>query len=219
MTSRRDLPALDVMTSNVLDVLGRATAEDMAAGLEWYPTALETAEDLAGTFGLALDVAAGVLAVLSAGTEWSENVRAAYAACETWAVTGDVSAVRDLAATIASPAAGNNARRAALILSTGDAADARRSARTQKVHHFFRSITGDVDAPCIDRHATRAALGDVLGAEDRPSTDAAYHAIADAYRKAAAEAGMTPRDVQAVTWVVTVRERAEWRTAHAGDVL
>lgn len=54
-----------------------ATADDITAGRDWYPLARRVARDMSRHHGVSLDVAAGVIAVLSPRCAWSENLAAA----------------------------------------------------------------------------------------------------------------------------------------------
>lgn len=56
-----------------------ATADDITAGRDWYPLARRVARDMSRHHGVSLDVAAGVIAVLSPRCAWSENLAAADA--------------------------------------------------------------------------------------------------------------------------------------------
>jgi hypothetical protein len=67
-----------------------------------------------------------------------------------------------------------------------------------KVTNFARAILGDTDAVVLDRWALRAA-----GHGRITCTEKQYARIADEYRTAARSVGETPRDFQAIVWVVS----------------
>jgi hypothetical protein len=62
---------------NILTWRTLATPEDIDAGRNWYPFARRCAADMATKYGVPLDTAAGIIAVLSPQTEWLANLRAA----------------------------------------------------------------------------------------------------------------------------------------------
>jgi hypothetical protein len=170
--------------SNIVEMYGLATPEQITAGLDWYPAAHRIAEEFGDTRR-----GAGIIAALSANKGWSDNVRLARLAfagefrghfadaldkCRAIHAGQDPSAVLPLA------------------LKTGQ---------------FFLCIAdpADPEAVVVDRHAHDVAAGMKYGNADR-GLDAAgrYGSIADAYRIAAKSLGMAPSELQAITWTVVV---------------
>lgn len=182
---------------NITKIFRRTTAEDRIAGLSWYATAREVAEQLDPTDPVR---AAAVIAVLSPRTSWPQNVRLAQ----------DAYAGRKVGAL------GANVRKAQALLAGADPEDIVTGA---KVRAFWRTIVDPTDprAVVVDRHAFDVAC-------DRVTDDATrgrylgrvgkYDELADMYRRAARiisrETGQqwTPAAVQAATWVYWRRERA-----------
>src|SRR5690606_6619528 len=79
-----------------------------------------------------------------------------------------------------------------------------------KVRSFYLNILGDTDAVTVDRHAPELYLGKRVADRARPSVGKRlYREASDASRTAAAQAPRqpTPRDLQAITWLV-------WRRIH-----
>jgi hypothetical protein len=71
-----------------------------------------------------------------------------------------------------------------------------------KVRAFYANIMGDTDAVTVDVWAARVATGLTGKAAERAiGTAKRYADVADAYRHAARILGVTPREVQAATWV------------------
>jgi hypothetical protein len=70
-----------------------------------------------------------------------------------------------------------------------------------KVTAFYRAIIGDTDSVVLDRWALRAA-----GHPRDTCTPLQYRRYAGTFREAAAECGETPREFQAIIWIV-LRER------------
>lgn len=71
-----------------------------------------------------------------------------------------------------------------------------------KVRHFARAILGDTSAVVLDRWALRA-----VGHHADSCTPNQYARYAAVYTEAAEAVGETPRDFQAIVWIV-LRERA-----------
>jgi hypothetical protein len=201
-------------TRNVLRIYRAATADELAAGREWYARAQRLAAELDED----VDRAAGVIAVLSPQTSWPLNVRLARRAYE----------LRDAGASVEEIVAGlrgcthANGRKAAMILWGADP-DAVVSG--PKVRAFWHTIArpGDARSVVVDRHAYDVAVGRVTDDTTRGRAlgrVGGYAAVADTYLRAAKilrrqGQDVTAADVQAVTWTVW---RAHHIRANHGDV-
>lgn len=170
---------------NVIAVFESATAEQLTAGRNWYPTAHQLADMIADGD---TPVGAGLLAALSPQTSWEYNIELASDAYDTGRPARHV---------------GDALSKATRILAGIPPEDVLPMDR--KTGHFYRCILnpGDADAVCVDRHAHDIAVGSRYGAQNR-GLDALgrYNLIADCYREAARRLGELPQVVQAVTWVV-----------------
>lgn len=192
-----NLPDHDTMVLNVLAFYAEATTSERRDGFTWYPRAAQHADQISRAYGMPFEHAAAVIAALSPQMEWSANVRWAREAAAAW-VMGNPVPRRGL---------GNSVKRAERALA-GDLTDIMREAGTLKVRNFYGSIVGERGAVCVDRHALRVLMGDAQATP--PSlTDARYRAAAAAYRDAARDLGKGARHIQAVTWIVCKRLRAE----------
>jgi hypothetical protein len=163
-----------------------ATAADLAAGLGWYAEALSVAQAIDPAHP---ERAAGVIAALSPQCQWGTNVA--------WART--VIAAADSGA--GTPRVHTTAMRAqAMRIAKGEPALS--VLNGPKVRAFYANIIGDTDAVTVDVWATRVATG-LTGkdAERAISTPSRYASVANDYRRAAEILGVTPREVQAATWV------------------
>lgn len=196
-------------TDLILSVLDEASPAEQDLGERWYPEAHALAVTLA--FSLPTDHphygdiyrAAAVLARYSVQTSWPQNVRLArmaYAAAEVPATA--------LAGIMATPTLGATRRAVARLLVAGDAVS--EVITSQKVSDFLACIADpwNESAAVIDRHALAIALGRTLTRDEQGMSKSTYRACADAYRFAAAEVGLLPLTVQAVTWIV-------WRNRYA----
>jgi hypothetical protein len=168
--------------------LGRlyADAPDSARadGAEWYATARLTCHALAADGHYTPAQVAGIVAALSPRVSWEQNVAAAYRIIE----AGRRAWPQPMVA-----GTGSNRRKAWSIACGGDPAEILGG---PKVRAFFANLTGDDHAVTVDVWAALAALG-------RPVATirgAQYLEIADAYRMAARDAEITPRELQATVW-------------------
>lgn len=179
------------MIDRILRTYDRATGEDRANGQAWYDRAHELARELASDLG-GLDYAACVISHLSPRTKWGRNARAA----------------RDLAAgRHPSYALGANVDRARRALQS---ADPHATFGAHKTRNFARNILGDVECVTVDVWAARIAMGkQVPDPEATLRRVGVYEAVEHAYRLAARRRGVTPREMQATTWVVVRNGRAE----------
>lgn len=178
----------------ILQTLEQATPEQYAQGEHWYATAHTFATGLADTHGMTLTSAVGVVAALSPGCNWERNLTLA----EQFAQTGDA------------PHPYGHAIRTARLAATGTPFDTL-YVKGYKVRSFYRNILNPADPyhVTIDRHAYAITQG-------RPCTDAerrtldtlpGYIRVAAHYHEAAAQTGLIPATLQAITWCV-------WREGH-----
>jgi hypothetical protein len=189
MTTKSTLPDTDAMATNILATYRRASDAQRADGMVWYNEAHALAVTLARSAGHETLRAAGVIAALSPRMEWSMNERLAI---RTYAEGG-----------IDGGCLGISVRKADAIY---HGADVLATLKAPKTSAFAEVIADPTDTwtVVIDRHAMSVAHGrtstdDEVAALNRKGY---YQAYSDAYRKAAAEIGITPSQMQATTWVV-----------------
>jgi hypothetical protein len=179
------LPDHDAMVASIVRTYRDASPEQVAAGRGWYPAAGAIVAAIAAATGRTPGAVGATVAALSPRNPWRWNVQDAYAfAC----------AARDGGATPTATTFGVNARSAWSLIHgrTGWTSAA------PKVRSFVANILGDVDAVTVDTWAIRVATDGALVRV----TDREYGPVQDAYRAAAVIVAETPRDVQAVTWIV-----------------
>lgn len=165
----------------------RATsAEHLAAGLGWYAEAARVAAEITPDDP---QRASGVIAALSPRCQWSTNQAFARVLIACADANLPVPAVHT-----------TEMRGQAWRIANGEHALA--VLNGPKVRAFFSNITGDTDAVTVDVWAVKVATGLTGDAAVRAiGTPARYRAVADAYRRAAQILKVTPREVQAATWV------------------
>ena len=171
---------------NIIRVYLAATAQHVAEGLTWYRDAHKLACELDPDNP---SRAAGVIAALSPRESWTRNV---YLATLLYERGGDL---QD--GTLSS-----NLDKARRIYAGEDPLDVLGGA---KVRAFFTLINNpdDAETVCVDRHAFDVAVGRKTDDKARQvlGRKGMYERFARAYRRAAEVLGVTPAQVQAVTWV------------------
>lgn len=192
--------------SNILRVYESADAATLRAGLSWYTEAHNLARTLGSGSDKHLARNAGIIAALSPNNSWTNNARMARRL---------VSMRGRVAVEIGKPngiGLGANVLKAVAIYNGADPLDVLGG---NKVRAFYSTILdplADTD-PVIDRHAYDIAVGKRNGSAKRDPLNrvGVYEEFAAAYRAAAAAAGISPPQMQAVTWV-------EWRKIHGVTV-
>jgi hypothetical protein len=194
--SRSDAARIREMRRRILSTFDRATAADALEGAAWYSRAMELASALAAGSPLEPIQCAGVIAALSPRCAWGQNVAGAAAM---------VSAASAGAAEPIVAGTGDNRDKAWRIATGADPADVLGG---PKVRRFFRNITGDSDVVTVDVWAARIAEG-----RENPNAPKGrrYDLIERAYIGAAELRGVTPREMQATTWVAHRRLHGEER--------
>ena len=174
----------------------RATDEQRHRGRAWYPLMLATTRRIARETATTVARATATAAITSPDAQLATNVRWTREACATRGAARVGRYPTAMQARYAPILRGDVTPLAAL---TGD-----------KVRAFYRAILGDTDAVVLDRHALRVA-----GHHRDTATPVQYRRIAALYRAAAAEVGETPRDFQAILWIVQrERGRAKLQDIH-----
>lgn len=185
------------MVRRLLSIYDGADAETRRVGAAWYADAAAVAERLAALDGHRPDRAADALAALSPRLRWMPNVRAVLALVRAHAAGAD-----------APPHVSGVFRRS---LQQGWTALHGGGAGTGPKVSAFACNIRTRGLPCrrhaepcvtVDSIAARAALG-LPSSVPMHLTRAQYRAIADAYRRAAAQADVAPAHFQAIVWVAT----------------
>lgn len=187
------VPLMSDYVGNILECYDRATDAERANGGAWYVEAQALAVDMAGDAW----VGAGVLAALSPMQGWDINVRQARRACEAGTALGHSPALHTKAMT-------NLADR---ILKGEHPLDVLKGDKTRA---FAAAIAtgGKSDIATIDRHAHDIAVASLDFTDNtRKIGKRLYREMAAAYSEAAAIAGISVNEMQAITWVVWRREK------------
>jgi hypothetical protein len=203
----------DKMVANILASYWRTEGTWMRpAGEQWYPAAREWTKEILRLSGsdMDLDRATAIVAQLSENTDWPQNMQR-------------------FMNYLAGRPVGTTQSGLGRVKGIAEADDPLSAVRGPKINNFVRSILGRFDdAVAVDRWAARIALGtgDKELAQKILGRAGAYESMADAYRTAAGQVGISPSEMQAVTWVEggptaestkpdatiqTFKETGEWR--------
>lgn len=172
--------------ANLLRAYRAATPEQKRRGRAWYDAARAECESIARDTGVEMERVAAVLAITSPDARLLQNVSWTRAACENGAGHGRYP----------------SDQRPKVYCALHDKLDRVPDAvRGPKVTAFYRAIMGCDETLVIDRWAAYAA-GE---RRDRAPNARMRAALTLAYREAAAQAGESVRDFQAIVWI-QVRE-------------
>lgn len=196
---RHDARMFGAAKGHILRTIDAATADDVAAGLDWYARAAREATALGGT----LERGAGIIAALSPQCSWSRNLELAadvidYGTCDH--IPLFVSRAESIAAGAAP-----------LDVLGGP-----------KVRAFYCSMLAAAGRPCgrgchngapvcVDRHALACAVNDRHASGNATAKvldrKGGYSHVAALYRSAARSLAMPSWEIQATAWVA-------WRARH-----
>lgn len=205
--------------ANVLSIYREATPADVTDGRGWYRRAHDACRDVALTY-LGDDTpesvarVAAVYAVISPSMPWARNDKLARQA---FILAGEGASYDAIVSGLGMMKA--NARKAAAIVLGADPASVVSGPKVtpfwQRMAEAATENTGP-SSVVIDRHAHDVALGRVTSDRERNRSLSrkggqweyamAYVRAASALRRTGEAPGITPSEVQAVTWVVWRRE-------------
>lgn len=216
-------------TPNILKAFGSATLDEIHEGRNWYRSALNLAFEMVEKYGTrfvdpedtverAIERAVAVIAVLSPRLSWPKNVeltRWVYAETHA-ALTNPPAPVWTKSVLDRFPGLKANGKKALSILVGTPPEDV---VSGPKVTAFFHAIANPNDPRgiVIDRHAFDVAVGRVMDDRTRGivlGRKGAYESFVRAYERAAEQLqaefpGITPAEVQAITWVAWRRTKKE----------
>ena len=186
----------EALVTNIIRVYRRANSEQLRHGLHWYESAHQLAEIVG--HGDAV-MGAGVIAALSANVGWGQNKKMALSMTSDGAVKG----------------LPNSLEKAARIMA-GEAPERVLGTGLKTLSFYFNILNPRSGAEVtIDRHAHDIARGERGDEENRGlSAKSRYMIFAQAYREAAKLIGITPSQLQAITWVVWTQTVVPKRYRH-----
>lgn len=190
---------------HITAVFQLANTVDRCEGLNWYGNAKDIAVAICRQYPVSLYQAVGVIAALSPRNKWERNVADAENLIRVFCIDPEsVDSVKVCTF-------GKNKAKAIAILNLPEGADGdavRAILSGPKLTEFFNCIMDEHDDVCIDGHAYSVWAGDRITLANVPSIGVKLRReIKKAYRDAAEEYGISPAQMQAVTWCA-------WRRIH-----
>lgn len=193
---------------NILAIYGQATQAELFDGLRWYDEAFSFCATIADAHNLPVSNVAYACAALSPNNSWTGNqkdlitVCAAFASGELEKLVAAFETDTKAMQVLKVQTYPKQVIKAFNLLKTGNLLA--HIGQGKKTLSFARNIafTDSLDVT-IDGHAASIVLNKRMTMKDaskelRPSN---YHAFAAAYEIAAAELGILPKQLQAITWV------------------
>jgi hypothetical protein len=192
-------------SANILAVYQLASVADLTEGKAWYARAYNIACNLQERYGVSRMKAAGVLAALSPRNKWDRNVIDAENLIQAWQAGG-----AEACATVKVCTFGGNKAKAIRILELDCPTEQAvlNVLSGPKLKEFYSCIAGIDNEVCIDGHAYSIWTGGRVTLANVPSIGIKLRKQIKAdYIAAAAEAGILPYEMQAITWCA-------WRRIH-----
>lgn len=203
--------------ANIMRVMRLATPEEVDYWQNWYSTAHREAQELANAHGLELEIAAAVIAVLSPGVLWEENVDLAeQVILREDELRAKIAEMQDPATgkwlpSDQRPGFGIAAKHPEFVAKALRILEARdpmlgqpQGVKGPKVEIFFRSMVSPHSTSrdiVLDGHAINIWRGDTKqGLDGIRIRDAERDTMIEDYRRVGDELGLTPQAVQATTW-------------------
>lgn len=177
-------------TANIIKTFHDATSKELDNGLWWYKRVNKTANGLAKSHKLTVKTVASIIAAVSPGLLWDNNVEVADRIMRNKSLAG--LGVRWY----------DGVRKAELIR---DGHNPDVILKGNKVRAFATLIADPTNRVhvCVDGHAYNVWMGSHAALDKTPTiNDRLYRRISGDYMKVAQSLGIYPHQVQAVTWTV-----------------
>lgn len=194
---------IDTMSETILDRYNNCTDEMKAAGAVWYSDASDLIRDVAEANGFTEEQGIAIAAAISPGTKWEpDNVMYAV---QFMSKFGDSpNANPDLELHWAGQSPKTNEARAERVMHSEHPIEDLHTPTGQKIYNFARNLqdpTNEARGVTVDTWAARAATNCDKANAERLISRAGYEKVAEAYRRAADKAGVSPAAMQATVWL------------------
>jgi hypothetical protein len=215
----KQLKNVNFQVTNILDIYKQSTEDEILSGKQWYKQANELSKLMSIKYKLTHIQVVGIIAALSPGTSWSQNIIDSNHLCS---LLNSGKKIRFITVTTY----GQNKHKAFHIYSHPELTEEEiftvllgSSLKVNKTSSFFSNILHPEvdDIVTIDRHSFRVNLS-ITEVTDIRLTEKRYKLMSTAYKLAAIELDINAIELQAVTWLtfrrlyVTIRNK-EFETA------
>lgn len=195
---------MSTIQSRITSIVGTyalSTEAERLNGRQWYDQAHMAALEMSAQHPTGIITTAGVIAALSPNNRWDRNLLDADHMIGTYYRSGGYDAGRCKVATYGAM----RAKALAILKLDGPTVeDVAAILNGRKITAFYRCILGDGQSVCVDGHAYSVWYGEPIPTTRTPDIGKRlYERISSDYRLAAAMIGegLTPRQLQAITWL------------------
>lgn len=198
----KHLKNVNFQAHNILKIYKQSTDNEIISGKLWYKQAHDIAELMAIKYNITEIQAAGIIAALSPGTNWNQNIIDSNNLCSLLQVNKDIHSI-----TVTTY--GQNKLKAHYLWLNSQLTEKEvfliilgASKQVNKTSSFFLNILHpDKDDICtIDRHAYRINLG-ITETLSIPLTECRYKVMNSAYKLAGKQLDISAIELQAITWL------------------
>jgi hypothetical protein len=198
----KQLQNVNFQCNNILEIYKQASNEEITSGKLWYKQANDISRLMAVKYQLTEIQTAGIIAALSPGTNWNQNIIDANNLCSLLNVGKDIHA-------IVCTTYNANKLKASYLYQNKEITKIECfkvllgcSVKVNKTSSFFLNILNpDSDDICtIDRHAYRINLG-ITESIDVSLTEKRYLCMNKAYKQAGNYLNISAIELQAIVWL------------------
>ena len=203
LTEKENIMTSTDMILNITSVYNAATAEEKNVGIVWYSYAHNQLKDMAVAYNFSFDAVVDATAAISPGIRWQSNIKGIEILCDSIANNRPLSAIVGVAGYRR-----NIDKACAILLADMRNEPFRHILSGPKVTAFADNMRlGDDDVKVtIDVHAYSIAMGERFTVSNIPHiSPSVRNAMVNAYRHVAGIYGISPKALQAVTWVAWKR--------------
>lgn len=236
---REGRPSLEETAARVTDIYDMTTPEQRAAGKAWYEESTGLAQEMVDNpvTEMNMEQAAAAIAHLSTQTRWEANAEYARALASGMDQDQALAYLKGRIAdgSVPRPRMGGdfllsrNWEKAQSALGSehpvGDNSTFGTFTEKNKTRTFASNILGDQDGVTVDVHMQRVLgqtlkpVGKVKGLNQTYREDQLYESLAEAVRVAADARGITPAEMQAITWTWALASHKPARGGNPGRLV
>jgi hypothetical protein len=198
----KQLKNVNFQAHNILEIYKQSTNNDIISGKQWYKQANEISKLMAVKYNLTEIQTAGIIASLSPGTNWSQNIIDANNLCSLLQIGKDIKSVtvttyhRNKLKSHYLWLHPELSEKGVFLIILGT------SKQVNKTSSFFLNILhpNNDDICTIDRYAYRINLG-LTETIDLQLTENRYKVMNSAYKQAGKQLNISAIELQAIVWL------------------